>query len=102
MPKCHVEILPVAWQDLNAIADYHLRMAGTASAEKITDRILDTLEKLEEFPLMGPLHSDEFLARMEYRKVLCGDYVCVYKLIDETVFIYRIVHGATDYPKQFK
>ena len=69
---------------------------------KITDRILDTLEKLEEFPLMGPLHSDEFLARMEYRKVVCGDYVCVYKLIDETVFIYRIVHGATDYPKQFK
>ena len=74
-------------------------MVGAASAEKITDRILDTLEKLVEFPLMGPLHSDEFLARIEYRKVLCDDYVCVYKLIDYTVFIYRIVHGATDYPK---
>lgn len=87
---------------MNAIADYHLQMVGAVSAEKITDRILDTLEKLAEFPLMGPLHSDEFLARMEYRKVLCDDYVCVYKLIDYTVFIYRIVHGATDYPKLFR
>ena len=102
MPKCPVKILPMAWQDLNAIADYHLQTVGAASAEKITDRILDALEKLEEFPLMGTLHSDEFLARMEYRKVLCGEYVCVYKVIDTAVFVYRIVHEATDYPKQFK
>ena len=102
MSKCRVEILPSAWQDLNSIADFHLTMVGAASAQKITDRILDVLEKLEDFPLMGALHQDEVLARMEYRKVLCGDYICIYKLIGEVVYVYRIVHGATDYPKLFK
>ena len=34
--------------------------------------------------------------------VLCGDYVCVYRVIEETVYIYRVVHGATDYTKYFK
>ena len=101
MAEYHVEILPSAWQDLDRIAEYHLRMVGAASAEKITSRILDVLEKLEAFPLMGALHPDACLARMEYRKVLCGDYVCVYRLIGQTVFVYRIVHGATDYPKLF-
>lgn len=102
MGKVHVEILPSAWQDLNSIADYHLRMVGAASAERITDRILDTLESLEAFPLMGSLHSDSVLAQMEYRKVICGKYVCVYRLIETTVYVYRIVPGAADYPQYFK
>lgn len=102
MSKCRVEMLPSAWQDLNSIAEFHLTMVGAASAQKITDHILDVLEKLEDFPLMGALHPDEVLARMEYRKVLCGDYICIYKLIGEAVYVYRIVHGATDYPKLFK
>lgn len=102
MGKAHVEILPSAWQDLNDIADFHLRMVGAASAERITDRIMDTLESLEPFPLMGSLHTDPVLAQMEYRKVIFGKFVCVYRLIETTVFIYRIVPGATDYPKLFK
>ena len=61
-----------------------------------------TLDKLQRFPLIGALHSDTVLAKMQYRKIRCGDYVCVYRLIEKTVFVYRIVHGATDYPKYFR
>ena len=102
MAEYRVELLPSAWQDIDRIADYHLRMVGAASAERITDRILDTLEQLQDFPLMGVIHPDAALARMEYRKILCGDYVCIYRLIEKTAFVYRVVHGATDYPKYFK
>ena len=102
MAEYRVELLPSAWQDIDRIADYHLRMVGAASAERITDRILDTLEQLQDFPLMGVIHPDASLARMEYRKILCGDYVCIYRLIEKTVFVYRIVHGSTDYPKYFQ
>ena len=102
MPKCQVKLLPSAWEDLDRIADYHLMMVGPASAEKITDAILDTVETLGDFPYMGPLHPDPVLAGREFRKVLCGNYVCVYRVIEPDLYVYRIVHGAADYPKYFK
>ena len=103
MPDRHVEILLSAWQDLDRISDYYLRMAGVASAERITDKILDTVSLLAEYPYMGSLHPDPVLAAKEFRKVLCEDYVAVYKVIGESVvYVYRIVNGRTDYPKLLK
>ena len=38
-----------------------------------------------------------------YRKlVLTKTYVAVYKMIGDTVYIYAIVNGATDYPRLLK
>lgn len=98
MPKCKVEILLAAWRDIDKISDFHLRMVGPASAKRITDQLLDILEKLGDFPYMGAQHPDPELARLEYRKVICGDYVCVYKVVGLSVYVYRIVNGKTDYP----
>jgi len=81
MYKYQVELLVAAWQDIDKISDFHLKMVGTASAEKITNRILDTLAKLSTFPYMGAQHPDPKLAQLEYRKVICEDYVCIYKII---------------------
>ena len=102
MAKYKVEILLAAWQDIDKIADFHMKMVGAASAQRITDKILDTLERLGSFPYMGAQHSDPELARRDFRKVICGDYVCVYKLIGSSVFVYRVVNGKTDYPKLLK
>ena len=102
MPKCKVEILLSAWRDIDKISDFHLKMIGTASAKKITDKILDTLEKLGNFPYMGAQHPDSELARLEYRKVICGDYVCIYKVVENAVYVYRVVNGKTDYPRLLK
>ncbi len=102
MHKCSVEILLSAWKDIDKISDFHLKMVGAASAEKITDKILDTIDRLADFPYMGAQHPDPLLAMHEFRKVLCGDYVCVYKVVRNSVFVYRIVNGRTDYPALFK
>ena len=101
MPKCKVEILAPAWRDIDRISDFHLMKVGPQSAERITDQLLDTIDLLEERPYMGPLHPDPVLARNEYRKIICGNYICVYKVIDTTVYIYRVVDGRTDYPRLF-
>jgi len=77
-------------------------MVGSASARKITDSILDTLQRLGDFPYMGAQHPDPELARLEYRKVLCGDYVCVYKVVGDHVYVYRVVNGKTDYSRLLK
>lgn len=101
MGEYHLQFLRDAVDDLDRIADYHLQMVGAASAERITNQILDTVEHLEKYPYLGSLHPDPVLASMEYRRIVSGNYVCVYKVIDQTVVIYRIVNGVTDYPKYF-
>jgi len=100
--KFKVEILSLALMDIEKIADYHLQMAGSKSAQKITDKLLDAIEKLGDYPLCGMEHPDEFLQKQGFRKLVCGEYVCVYKLITDTVFVYRVVHGSTEYPKLLK
>ena len=102
MAEYRVEISLAAWQDIDKISDFSLRMAGAASAQKITDKILDTLELLGSFPYMGAQHPDPALAQREFRKVICGDYVCVYKVLETSVYVYRIVTGKTDYPRLLK
>ncbi len=103
MPDCRVEFLPAALRDIDAIADFHLAKVGRASAEGITDYILDAIAALADFPLMGPLHPDPVLSANGFRKlVLNQTYVAVYKVTDYTVYIYRIVNGAVDYPKLLK
>lgn len=102
MAEYRVEISLAAWQDIDKISDFYLGMAGAASAQKITDKILDTLEMLGSFPYMGAQHPDPALAQREFRKVICGDYVCVYKALETSVYVYRVINGKTDYPRLLK
>ena len=100
MSKCRVELLNAAWLDVDKIADFHLEKAGAESAQRITDKILDGVGNLAEFPHMGPPHPDPELAVLGYRKlVLTKIYVAVYRVIGDVVYVYRIVNGTTDYPK---
>ena len=52
-------ILESAQRELEEIAMVHLNLVGPNSARKITDRILDTLSRLETFPLSGRRHGTE-------------------------------------------
>ena len=58
------------------------------------------LARLRSFPLLGQIHPDPLLASKGFRKlVLMQTYVAVYKAEGDTVYVYRIVNGRTDYPK---
>lgn len=96
--KIHVRFTAKALADIDQIAEYHLRRVGPQSAQRITDRLLSEIAMLEEQPYMGPIHSDPVLAKRQYRKLVCGDYICIYRVDADAVYLYRIVHGSTDYP----
>jgi len=102
MAKFGVEILTSAWNELNEIATYYLQLIGPSSAKKITDKILDALQRLEEFPLSCAYVPDEELKSAGYRMLICDNYVCIYKLIDDVVYVYHIANGKTDYSKLLK
>ena len=95
-------ILEPAQRELEEIAQLHLNLVGPNSARKITDLILDTLSRLEIFPLSGHIPQDKELRNGGYRLVIAGKYICVYRLIADTVFVYHIAHGASNYPTTFK
>lgn len=90
--------LAPAREDILDIARYHLEKVDVNSAKKITDEIVRNLERLSQFPLLGQTHPDPLLAEAGYRKlVLTTVYVCIYKVYDDGIYIYRVVNGKTDY-----
>ena len=97
-------ILDPAQKELEEIALMHLRLVGPDSARKITDMIYDTLGQLELFPLSGHPPRDRWLKRENYRYVISGKYIMIYRYMeaDNTVYVYHIAHGARDYPALFK
>ena len=42
------------------------------------------------------------LLRDGYRYVVAGKYICVYRILGDTVYVYHIAHGASNYPLLFK
>ena len=95
-------ILESAQRELEEIAMVHLNLVGPNSARKITDRILDTLSRLEPFSLSGPEAWDRELKQQGYRFFLAGKHICLYRVIGDEVFVYHIAHGASNYPTLFK
>ena len=95
-------ILESAQRELEEIAVVHLNLVGPNSARKITDLILDTLSRLEPFPLSGPEALDRELKLQGYRFFLAGKHICLYRVIGDEVFVYHIAHGASNYPTTFK
>lgn len=98
--KVDLEYLAPAVSDFEEIVKYHIAQVGVPYAKKIYTVMEETIRKLEDFPLLGQIHPDPLLAAQGYRKlVLNQTYVAVYRIVDKTVYIYRIVNGKTDYPK---
>lgn len=95
-------LLEPAQRELEEIAQLHRNLVGPNSARKITDLILDTLSRLEMFPLSGHIPQDKALRGNGCRYVIAGKYICVYRVIGETAFVYHIAHGASNYPTIFK
>lgn len=57
----NVEILPSAWEDLKSIEDYYAIQFDVDTAIKVSDSILDAIERLESFPDSGSMIPDPWL-----------------------------------------
>lgn len=97
-----LDILPPAQAELEEIARVYMVLSGLNSARGITDKIYAAMEQLTIFPLSGPPVRDDQLSAAGYRYILAEKYLIFYRLFGDTVVIYHIAHGATDYPKLLK
>ncbi len=86
--------------ELRDIAVYHKLKVGNNSARRITDRILDALDRLVDFPEMGNTPPSKMIAEAGFRVLIVDDYLCFYQVLDDKVLVYHIAHGSTGYIKR--
>ena len=97
----NVEILPSAWEDLKSIEDYYAIQFDVDTAIKVSDSILDAIERLVSFPDSGSMTPDLWLNNQGYRMIICKKHVAIYRKISETIFIYHIADTQTQYNRLF-
>ena len=99
--KYKIEILPSAWEDLKMIEDYYLIEFDAETAIKVSNHVLDVIERLGTFPKSGSLTPDKWLNEQGYRMVICEKHVAIFRLIETTVYVYHIADTQTEYTKLF-
>jgi toxin ParE1/3/4 len=96
-----VLFLQEALDDLEEIVLY-IAHDSIKAALRVHDEIIAKANDLYIFPKRGRLVPDPKIGKAGYRMLLVEPYIVFYKVIDHDVFIYRILHGATNYPMLYE
>lgn len=98
-----IEILPSAWEGLARIKYRVQADFGEDVALNVADRILDSLERLEQFPDSGSMTPDPWLNNLGFRMVISNKRnVSIFRRVGESIFVYIIADTRTEYTKVFK
>ena len=97
METYNVRFLQEALEDLEEIVLYIVQ-DSRKSALRMHDRIIEKVNDLTTFPKRGRLIPDKKMSAAGYRMLGIKPYAAFYRVIDNDVFIYRVLHGATNYP----
>lgn len=98
-----VEILPSAWEGLAWIKYRVQTDFGEAVALQVSDRILDSLERLEQFPDSGSMTPDPWLNDLGFRMVISDKRnVSIFRKVNGNIFVYIVADTRTEYAKLFK
>ena len=99
MPRKHkIRYTPAAVDDMDEIFSY-ISQDNVATAEMMLEKINKEIVKLVEFPNMGSVLSEEeyTIIQRGYRFIVVHPYLVFYRITDNTVIIFRILHGRRDY-----
>ena len=97
METYDVRFLQEALEDLEEIVLY-IAQDSRQAALRMHDEIVEKANDLTIFPKRGRLVPDKKMAAAGYRMLGIKPYIAFYRIIERDVFIYRVLHGATNYP----
>lgn len=96
----NIKINPLARQDLIDIKDYIIKeYEDINSANEIVLKIVESYEKLSQFPELGIELSSKINIGTNYRYLVTGSYIVFYKYDEEFIYIYRVLSSRRDYIK---
>jgi len=96
-----VKFLQEALDDLEEIVLFIAQDSVTA-ALRMHDRIIAKANDLTTFPKRGRLVPDKKMSALGFRMLGIKPYIAFYRIIDRDVFIYRVIHGASNYPSLYE
>ncbi len=100
MDKYKVVFMELALNDLDEIVLYTAR-DSKSNAIKFHHKIIDTAKRLESFPKLGLLVPDIKIANRGFRMIVFDKYLLFYKIYKKEISIFRVLHGARNYPHLF-
>ena len=87
-----------ARRDLDDIWDYIVTdLQNTSAAERVVSKIMDAVDRLEDFPEMGAPLAAIANVDSNYRFLVSGNYLIFYRVCGNDVYIDRILYGRRDY-----
>lgn len=96
-----LRINPIVAADLKNIKEY-IAEDNEEMAVKTIQEIYTRFENIQQFPYMGAELARRVRFRTDYKYVICGNYVVLYKVGNEYVEIYRVVNRYQDITKIFE
>lgn len=97
-----LEYLPVAKQDMIEIMHYINReLCNPIAAENLASEMIESADRLMEFPYANVVHFISKPLKHEYRKLIVQNYIMFY-WVDENekkVTIARVIYSRRDYRK---
>lgn len=92
-----VEWLNEAQNEFLAFLKFYKTEVGTPYAKKFADKVLHATEQLADFPEMGVLKYDTLMGKHDFRALFIDQYVCIYKIEMDTVYIYHFADARKNY-----
>jgi plasmid stabilization system protein ParE len=96
-----VSFLQEALDDLEEIVLY-IAADNPVAALSMRDKIIGKAKDLSKFPKRGRLVPDKKMSEAGYRMLVVKPYLVFYRILKNNVYIYRILHGASNYPALYE
>ena len=87
-----------AISDIKKIHDYILE-DSQQNADRVKADIIQSINHLGLFPLMGASLAGKINVKTDYRYVITGKFLIFYKTNEDVVNIYRVLSSDMDYIK---
>ena len=97
--KHKVHYTQVARNDLDEVWSYiAYDLQNVSAAERTVDRIMDAIDRLADYPEIGPaLTSIADVREDDYRFLVTGSYITLYRVSGDDVYVDRVLYGRRDY-----
>ena len=101
MKNYNVRFLQPALDDLEEIVLF-IAKDNIEDALKFHHKMIENAHKLAGFLKLGRLVPNKKISSLGFRVLQISSYIIFYRVIDEGVIIYRVIHGARNYPMLLK
>jgi addiction module RelE/StbE family toxin len=91
----------LAYNDLEEIVIFISR-DSKVNAINFYNKLIETIDKLKTFPMLGILIPDKKMSEKGYRMLIVNNYIAFYKIHNKDVQVLRVLHGSRGYPRLFR